>query len=102
MTLAVIVGHSFVARLESAFGSRHDIPSGVDLLKCNVKCVSKRGGRSQSIRQMLLYILRDNPQITLIHIGENEISSESRNCIHVARDMIVLVNDIFTQSSCSR
>ena len=54
MTLAVIVGHSFVARLESAFGSRHDIPSGVDLLTCNVKCVSKRGGRSQSIRQMLL------------------------------------------------
>ena len=80
MTSAVIVGHSFVARLKSAFGSRHDISSRKALLTCNVKCVCKRGGR-----RMSLYIIRDNSQITLIHMCENEISSESSNDVHVAR-----------------
>ena len=102
MTSTVILGHSFVARLESASGSRIDMPAGLDLITCKVKFISKRGGHVKSMRPLLHYVSQEKPQIIFLHIGENDISVDLQNGVHVAREIISLAQELVAQSFCKR
>ena len=102
MTSTVILGHSFVARLESASGSRNDMHAGLDLITCKVKFISKRGGHVKSMRPLLHHVSPEKLQIIFFHIGENDISVDLQNGVHVARDIIFLAQELVTQSFCKR
>ena len=98
MTSTVMLGHSFGAHSESATGSQNDMHTGLHLITCKIKFISKWGGHVDSMQPLLHYIIQEKPQIIFIHIGENDISVELQNGVQVAREIISLAHDLVTQS----
>ena len=54
------------------------------------------------MRPLLYHVSQEKPQIIFLHVGENYISVDLQNGVHVTREIISLAQELVIQSFCKR
>lgn len=75
----LIIGHSFIRRLETYVGQEHIANLGLDPAKCTVRLVGFPGLNIGGLRSALRRQLRWGPDIVIMQIGSNDLSNKIDN-----------------------
>ena len=73
MPNAILVGHSYIARLDAARILHPDIPSDFNVKGCSISFIAKGGARIDTIRNLTQTIARRQPHCIFLQIGGNDI-----------------------------
>ena len=93
MPNAILVGHSYIARLHS------DKPSDFNVKSCSISFRAKGGARIDTIRNLIQTIARRQPQILFLQIGGNDLSAISHNGIYIGNSVVDLAKHILRSTS---
>ena len=83
MPNAILVGHSYIARLDAARILHPDIPCDFNLKGCSISFIAKGCARINTIRNLTETISRRQPHFIFLQIGGNDIQANMHNGIYM-------------------
>ena len=102
MPNAILVGHSYIARLDAARILQPDIPCDVNLKGCSISFIAKGGARINTIRNLTETISRCQPHFIFLQIGGNDIQGNLHNGIYIGNSVVDLAKHILRSTSCQK
>ena len=102
MPNAILVGHSYIARLDAAHFSHPDIPSDFNVKGCSISFLAKGGTRVDTIRNLTQTIARRKPHCIFLQIGGNDIQANMHNGIYIGNSVVDLAKHILCSTSCQK
>ena len=102
MTNAILVGHSYIARLDAARFSHPDIPSDFNVKGCSTSFLAKGGTRVDTIRNLTQTIARRQPHCIFLQIGGNDIQANMHNGIYIGNSVVDLAKHVLCSTSCQK
>ncbi|XP_062605449.1 uncharacterized protein LOC134267244 [Saccostrea cucullata] len=79
-TNVLVIGHSFVTRLEQLLGRSDAFQADFNLAQCEIRCFGFSGGRVENLlknQDLQHYITSFKPVVIILQIGGNDICSVS-------------------------
>lgn len=96
----LIVGHSFISRLDNAIGRY--LPINFNLRQCVIQCFGVSGGRTDSLRAnqgLRRKIVSFQPAILILQIGGNDLCEPLKRPESIACDIVELMESLQACSS---
>ncbi len=102
MPNAILVGHSYIARLDAARILHPDIPSDFNVKGCSISFIAKGGARIDTIRNLTQTIARRQPHCIFLQIGGNDIQANMHNGIYIGNSVVDLAKHLLRSTSCQK
>ena len=102
MPNAILVGHSYIARLDAARILHPDIPCDFNLKGCSISFIAKSGARINTIHNLTETISRHQPHFIFFQIGGNDIQAHMHNGIYIGNSVVDLAKHILRSTSCQK
>ena len=102
MPNAILVGHSYIARMDAARFSHPDIPSDFNVKECSISFLAKGGARIVTIRNLTQTFARRQPHCIVLQIGGNDIQANMYNGIYIGKSAVDLAKHILRSTSCQQ